>query len=240
MSPAAPSLTSMAEVVITHPHALLLHTTGRGVVGTAQAVLAGEWDAVIDLCADPAAGAKIPDPTTARRALQEAAAASGLAFPEPDRTPLGPGDPAGLREQVRGEDTVVITGPLGASTAALDLFMRLLCGQWAELDWHCALASATDRAPGWDPLALNSLRCLVSRTRAPVARGEYRPLTEDEFPDHPSASVSIASAVLPARVAYHAYKHLGGGTVGAPTFSLPGGPVEVRLDGQIVNRIRSY
>jgi hypothetical protein len=214
-------------VTLRHPHAALLATTGRGVVGTHRAVVAGEWAAIADLCGDEAAGSKVRDVESAREALNGTAADSRIGFLRGFGT-------LGLSEHTEDLDagSYAITGPEDLVVAALDLFSRLLCGQWDEAHWHSTLSAVTVPGRG-EGSRLNALRGHLCHTYEPLGR-EYRSLEPHEFPAHPSAAIGIAQAPLPAQVAYYAYKALGGGTANRPTFTLPHGPLTVEVEGQPV------
>lgn len=229
MSTSAPGTATVTQTVtVRHPDAHLLARTGRGVVDTYKAIATGDWAALVDLCAHPDAGEKIINPAEAAIVLDEAAALSGYAFPAVGqlRTVTG---------RLLDEQTYEITGEPGMAASTLDLFMRLLCGQWDEIGWVCSMATQHANAgadhPIWDRYSLNVLRGRLCHHRDHPRYEEYRPLERHEFPTHPSASISIAQAVEPARLAYWVYKLLGAGAPGGPTFSLAGGPVTVTVDG---------
>ena len=242
---AAPAATRpIVTITLRHPDVALLATTGRGALDTYRAALTGDWAAIADLCADPAAGGKVPDLAAARRALAQAAADSGIVFATPTDVDASSAIPT--QEIVEaadgGETAVVFTGAEGVILSVLDLFARLMCGQWSEADWHATMnAPSMERTSGgWDPYGLNRVRSVVCTTRDHLPGEVYRPLEPHEFPDHPNGSIGIAESPLPAKIAYHAYKMLGAGAAGSPTFSLPNGPLVVEVDGVEVNRIRSY
>ena len=228
------------RVQVVHPHAALLAHTGSGVAGTWADVRCGDWGSLARLCGHRDGGEKVPDLGFAEETLADAAARSGFTFA--DRTEVEGTLRATLLPAAGGEDVSAyeLVGDEGEIVAALDLFMRLLCGQWDEVDWLCSTRSQTPRGPGWEPMDLNWLRGVVCRTFTPGALTGQRRLRPEEFPGHANASVGIAESVPVAKIAYHAYKLLGGGAAGGPTFAAPGGPVIVRVDGVEVNRIRAY
>ena len=184
-------------VTITHPHAGLLVDVAR----TYNDVYAGQWGIAAELCAS-----RLRDPEAAARELNLCGEAA--AVPDFDRL-----------EASIGDGQVVFHARQHVVTSALDLFMRILCGQWDEMSWHCGMFNN-----GLRTIGLTQLRAVHSREYDDTV-----PWDERAFPPYANASISIAQATLPARIAYHAYKDLGGGTPGSPTFGLPDGPVLVEV-----------
>lgn len=220
-----------ATVTIRHPKAALIEPFTT----TVDAVLRGDWAIAARLCAE-----KASDLAAQQAALRRAARASGFTFAPPDFTTF----PLVVVEQ---DALTVEAEKVSHVTGALDLYMRILCGQWDEMDYWCCLSSATDRDPAFDRYSLLLIRSEYGNARNPMLRGKtpgarpvYKPLEPTEWPDHPHASIGIAESVLPARIAYWAYKMLGGGAPGGPTFSLPDGDLSVEVDGEPVDRIRAY
>jgi hypothetical protein len=216
-------------VTIRHPRVALIEPFTT----TIDAVLRGDWAIAARLCAK-----KASDLAGQQAALTRKTRESGLTFAPSAHTTF---DMVILEQDA----LTVEADTVGHVAGALDLYMRILCGQWSEMDYHCALRSGTGRAPGYEPYSLLTIRCAYGNARSsmlapttPGGKATYKPLGHDEWPDHPHASVGIAEAVLPARIAYWAYKLLGGGAPGGPTFSLPDGPLSVEVDGQTINRIR--
>lgn len=215
----------MTTITIRHPNAHLLADTGRGVVGTYTSVVAGYWAAVADLCAD-----KIEDLPRAQQALNDVAQTSGYKFVDIDVIT------GVMTERVLDDGAYeIVSGGEGSATRAIDLFTRIICGQWSNVAFESGLSAG--EWSDFDQWSLDRMRGQLCRTRADYDR---RPLRADEFPAHPHASVGIAESTLPAKVGYHAFKMLGGGAAGGPTFSLPDGPLVVEVDSVAVNRIREY
>lgn len=184
-------------VTVTHPHAALLEDVAR----TWNDVHAGRWGIAAELCAS-----RLRDPAATAHELN--LCGETAAVPDFDQLLVSVGD-----------GQVTFHARPQVVTAALDLFMRILCGQWDEMSWHVGMFNNGLRMVG-----LTQLRAVHSR--------EYDntvPWDERAFPPYANASISIAQATLPARLAYHSYKELGGGTPGSPTFGLPDGPVTVEV-----------
>lgn len=195
-----PTITTAPDaeaVTITHPHAGLLADVAR----TWNDVYAGQWGIAAELCAS-----RLRDPLATAHELN--LCGEPAAVPNFDKL-----------EVTLGDGQVTFHARTHVVTSALDLFMRILCGQWDEMSWHCGMFNNGLRMVG-----LTQLRAVHSREYDDTA-----PWDERAFPAYANASISIAQATLPARLAYHAYKDLGGGTPGAPTFALPGGPVTVEV-----------
>ena len=210
----------MIELTFQHPHIGTLAAFGD----VHSAVLKGHWSVAATISAE-----KARDLKGQQAALDALAVASGLTFEPEDAAPH-------VTTVLNGDVLTVRANTEGLISGALDLYMRLLCGQWRELDWMSALNSATDRASAYNPDDIVQIRNGYGRYGQ-----RQHPLAADQWPDHIFAAISIAQSTLPARIAYHAYKFLGGGTPGGPTFSLPSGPLVVRdADGAMIDRIRSY
>lgn len=160
------------------------------------AVESGRWGQAAYVCAE-----QLSDPAKAAAALDELVAGTEY---DPATVELWPASLA-------GETLTWQTDP-GTAARALDLFQRVLMGQWRELEWVTRMASKT--IPDRD--VAGTLALLRHEHAAPGG-----------FPDHPHASWSIAAAPLPARIAYHAWKQLGAGVGSPPTFSLPDRPIDV-------------
>lgn len=202
----------MTTVTLIHPHADLLANIGE----VHAAVHAGQWGIAADLCAD-----KALDLSGQRDALNQYAATSGLPFTTDDDEPR-------IVAHVTGPDTLTLDGELPEIRAALDLYMRLLCGQWLELARMLGAPPRTRRRTSDDTDDLLHIRQRYGRVADDTLTNRRRhPLADNEWPSHPSAYISIASAPLAARVGYHLYKDLEGGA--SPTFPLPGGPVRVHV-----------
>lgn len=210
----------MITLTFQHPQIGMLASFGD----VHSAVLKGHWSVAATISAE-----KARDLKGQQDALDALAVESRLTFEPDDAAPH-------VTTSLDGDVLTVQAETEGLISGALDLYMRLLCGQWRELDWVCALNSVTDRAAGFDAQETVQIRNAYGRYAI-----RQHPLSQDQWPDHIAAAISIAQSTLPARIAYHAYKFLGGGTPGGPTFSLPDGPLVVRdADGAVIDRIRSY
>lgn len=187
-------------VTIRHPHATLLADAAIAYNET----LSGHWGIAAHLCA-----ARLTDPEATARVLEDIG--STFAVTDHDHEPLDFHATPGA---------IVVNADVARTGAALDLFMRILCGQWNEMRYHCAM-----RLDQYTP----NVDLTVIRAEASRAYDDTVAWDERAFPPHPNASISIAQATLPARVAYHAYKTLGLGAPGTPTFSLPEGPLRVEV-----------
>lgn len=211
---------TMTSVVIHHPHASLLSALGE----TWSQVVSGKWSIAARLCSWH--GDRILDLDGACAALDAAARRSGLQFHEP-------APEATLRVGVDAEKGIaILTGEPAIALSALDLFSRVLCGQWRVLIEHARLCQ--DGRGGravrntHRPDDLGRIRNRYGRV---AALGGGLRIENNEWPAHPLASLGIAEGPLAAQVAYHAFKALGGGSAGGPTFSLPDGPLYVVEDG---------
>lgn len=158
--------------------------TGPGVPTIVRAALAlyghvqaGRWSAVVDLTAD--------------RFTDAAAAGAEL-----DRLAPPAGDVDGWPEPSVVGDEVTFDGDPALLRSALDLYTRVLLGQFGELAWSTGNGALSD--------ACNSVRATYQRAGA--------------WPAHPRGSWSIAGPSAPreAQVAYDAWKLLGGGVAGRP------------------------
>lgn len=192
-------------LTITHPHIALLADPDTGVARVWNDVLAGQWGIAATVCAS-----RLADPAATRALLDEV----GASFAVADATPL---------TATLDGDRLTLHADTYPAAAALDLFMRVHCGQWNEMRYHCTHNLDTFR-PDVD---LTVLRHEASR-----GYDETVPHDDRGFPPHPNASISIAHAPLPAQIAYHAYKALGVGAPGQPTFALPDGPVTLTHEQQ--------
>jgi hypothetical protein len=203
----------MPTVTLIHEHAHLLSNLGE----VHTAVHTGRWSIAADLCAD-----KALDLPGQRAALDQIAAASGVTFADSDTMPE-------ITAALTGGDTLAIDGPdIAQIRSALDLYTRLLCGQWLELAWTFGAPTRT-RGGGHDADDLLLARQQFGRVATGPMNLRRHPLADNEWPHHPATYISIASAVLPARVAYHLYKDLDSATAVPPTFLLPGGPIRVHV-----------
>lgn len=147
------------------------------------AVLGGRWSAAVDVCVDCFA-----DPDAARRELDALAVA-----------PMDPVDPvtavAPFSTSVSG-DSVTFAGDVRMLRSALDLYTRVLLGQFGEVAWATGNGALTE--------ATAMVRATHQRQGA--------------WPVYAQASWSVAGASAPrrAQVAYDAWKLLGGGVAGRP------------------------
>lgn len=195
-------------VTIVHPHAGLLYFAAVAYNKT----LAGRWGVAAALCVN-----RLTDPVSTAAVLDDI----GTGFAVPDFERLTALVPDGFEPIVTEVDSISFSGSLVTVTSALDLFMRILMGQWNEMRYHCVSRRTEGFLPDVD---LTALRARESRPYDDTV-----PWDERSFPPHPNASISIAQAPLAAQVAYHAYKELGAGAPGSPTFTLPGGPLRVEI-----------
>lgn len=216
-------------VTIWHPNATLL-AADPSIHEVYRSARRGDWSVIADLCASEAGGGKIKDLDQARSVLTDHARASGYTFLSAhDADTLITG---ALVTDAENRTGYQLHGAKSDLIDALDLYMRIICGQWDEISWAPSLHS-----PTYNPRYERNL----TRVRGDLCHTRNQPsqpLEPHQYPAHPAGSVSIASATPAARLAYHAYKHLGAGAPGAPTFPLDHGPVTVDLDDQPINLSR--
>jgi hypothetical protein len=197
----------MSVVTIRHPQAHRL----ADVAETWNDTLRGDWGkAVSRVCPE-----RLIDPEQAERVLDDIGASFKVATFEPLKADLVDG-------------AITFHADRNQTASALDLFMRIACGQWNEMRFHCTVLG--DGYPADGDVDLTVLRSGFSKPY-----DDTLPWDDRGFPEHPFASISIAQAPLAARVAYHAYKALGAGASGSPTFSLPDGPLTIGVDGEHVH-----
>lgn len=222
---------TMETVTITHRWSHLLAPVGD-IMARATT---GDWALAAELCAE-----HLTDPERCGAELNALAQSVGIG-------PDGGSDRLDVHlhfpDDTTGQYSISFTGDPGLLTASLDLFSRVLIGQWSEVSWHGRVRQviaddAGTKVTYFDDFELNRLRCLAltppergqSDLRWRTADGEtYRDLDGRplrRLPDYPNSSNGIAEGPLPARLAYHAYKHLTG-KPDDPTFSLPEGPLQL-------------
>lgn len=141
-----------------------------------RAVLAGRWSAVADYTT-----ARLANPGAARAELD--ALAGGRRVAHAPMTVTG----EVWLESCTGHERDLI--------AALDLYQRILIGQWRELAWVTNAAHRDGPADVGD--ACDRIR--------------HRHQKPGGYPAHPRASWSIHNGPAEAVVAYDAWKALGGG-----------------------------
>ena len=157
------------------------------------AVFSGRWEAVAGLCAH-----RLTDPDAAARELS-AIAAKHLPEPPPaaDRVAVE------TLQAAADEGSVRFTGDLHVLMAALDLSQRVEIGQWARV---------ADTALGYIDT--------VAEAGEELLRARVRLQTPDGYPPDAHASWGVDRGSTATRLAYHVWKHLGGGTASKPAFNI--------------------
>lgn len=193
----------MTSVRVEHPLAHLL----APVPATYAAVLAGRWSIAADLWSD-----RLRDPAATAAALDLLAVEAGVSVvPEAEMPVVGDVDDGGATITFDTQDLGYQGDGAGMLAGMLDLFSRLHSGQWA------AMVATSRSARGSYPHVSPDVEERVLALREQGALAQYRT-------GHPYASFGVAESNLEAKVAYHAWKALGGGTTGGPTFGLPNVP----------------
>lgn len=183
-----------ARVVLRHPDVAALQPA----VDLHAAVLNGRWSAVADLCAE-----RLTDATAAGAELN-------LQYEQAGYTPLMV---APLPQRLDG-DELTIEGTAAEVAEALNVFMRVLTGQWREIDWVSRWASRTFR--DYNGTGVEHVRVIYQRDGA--------------YPEVAGASWSISNSKVPlaGRMAYNVWKQLGGGVAGRDQLPLQH-PIDVQV-----------
>lgn len=119
-----------------------------------------------------------------------------------------------------GGESITLEWESHEAAAAVDMYSRVLCGQWS--------ATVGITQPYCLSTAMSRLR---GDHQKPRLQGAATRTVEYGWPPFDNGYVSIASAVEPARLAYHAYCALTPGH-SAPTFEADGGVLVVNVTGE--------
>ncbi|WP_426560668.1 hypothetical protein ACPPVT_12445 [Angustibacter sp. McL0619] len=192
------------RTTVRHPRAALLVPAAS----LYAAAVEGRWGQVAVVCEHAAPGSLRAAGSAVDR-LEHFAAGTGLVF-----------GPATLLGYTSEPGAVTFHATAAQAIQLLDLFRRVLLGQWCEVA-HVATVHARNAVPPLVESAICDLRTELATPGAfPHCRGWLWPLRR---------------APLPARVAHHAWSQLTGGLGGVPLFGLPYGPLTVRTNAPLAS-----